>query len=221
MPTTLLPQGIRSFRHAHPVLLLAAVATIAIAVMTSATVVRFDAALGGLARTAASAIPNDAGFAVSTLGGTALVMPLMAASALLLCVFRHWRGALTVVLSVLGTQALVALVKGVVERPRPQSNSALADASGFSFPSAHSATAMALYATLTLIAAGACHGRARVVVALAGFSLVVAVGLSRIQLAAHYPTDVLAGWLTGAAVVGASWLLVRRLAAPRAAQARS
>ena len=217
MPTTLLPQGIRGFTHAHPVLLLAAVATIATAVTTSATVVRFDAALGALARASASAIPSDAGFAISTLAGTEMVMPLTAVSALLLLALREWRGALTVVLSVVGTQALVAIVKGVVERPRPASNSAMADASGFSFPSAHSATAMALYATLTLLAAGACHGRARIAVAMVGFSLVAAVGLSRVLLAAHYPTDVLAGWLTGAAVVGASWLLVRRLAGPRAA----
>ena len=55
---------------------------------------------------------------------------------------------------------------------------------------------------------------------MAGFSLVAAIGLSRILLAAHYPTDVLAGWLTGAAAVGVSWLLVRRLAVPRGAQAR-
>ena len=220
MPNTLLPQGIRSLSHGHPVLLLAAVATIAAAVMTSTTVVRLDAALGGLARTAASAIPHDAGFAVSTLGGTDLVMPLTVVSALVLCALREWRGALTVLLAVVGTQGLVALVKGAVERPRPESNSAMADASGFSFPSAHSATAMALYATLTLLAAGACRGRARAAVAVVGFSLVVAVGLSRIMLAAHYPTDVLAGWLTGAAVVGASWLLVRRVAVPRAAQAR-
>ena len=217
MPTRLLPQGIRGLTHAHPVLLMAAVATIAAGVMTSATVVKLDAALGGLARTAASVIPTDAGFAISTLGGTEMVMPLTAASALLLCALREWRGALTVVLSVVGTQGLVALVKGTVERPRPESNSAMADASGFSFPSAHSATAMALYATLTFLAAGACSGRARAAVALAGFSLVTAVGLSRVLLAAHYPTDVLAGWLTGAAVVGASWLVVRRLGGPRAA----
>ena len=220
MSTKLLPQGIRSLRHTHPVLLLVAVATIAAAVMTSATVVRFDAALGGLARASAGAIPTDAGFAISTLGGTDLVMPLTAVSALVLCTLREWRGALTVLLSVVGTQGLVALVKITVERPRPASNSSIADASGSSFPSAHSATAMALYATLTLLGAGACRGRARIVVWLAGFSLIASVGLSRILLAAHYPTDVLAGWLTGAAVVGASWLLVRRVAVPRAASAR-
>ncbi len=211
------PQAVRLLIRAHPALLLASVGAIAVAVELSTTVVRLDAALGSLARAGASALPHNLEFAVSTLAGTTLVMPLTAVCAIGLCAARHWRGALTVVLAVVGTQALVALIKGLVERPRPEMNSALADASGFSFPSAHSATAIALYATLTLIGARATRGHARVLVVLAGASVVAAVGLSRVLVAAHYPSDVLAGWLTGAAVVAASSLLVSRLAvSPRA-----
>ena len=114
-------------------------------------------------------------------------------------------------LAVLGTQAVVDLIKLTVERPRPELNGTLAEASGFSFPSAHSATGMALYATLTLLAARACSGRARVAIVAAGTSVIAAIGLSRVFLAAHYPIDVLAGWLTGGALVVASWLLVRRI----------
>ena len=222
MSTTSLAQRFRNARHAHPVALLAIVTTIALAVMHSTTVVRLDAALGSLARTlaAASDVPIQTAFMVSTLAGTDLVMPLTAVCALVLWFTRHRRGALTLALSVVGTQALVAVIKSVVERPRPESNSAIADASGFSFPSAHSATAVALYATLTLLAASACRGRARVAVVLAGASVIGAVGASRVIVAAHYPTDVLAGWLTGAAVVAGMWLLVRALVLPRAAPAR-
>ena len=220
MPITLPKQGIRNVKHGHPALLLAVVAAIAVAVEMSTTVVRFDAALGSLARASAAAIPHDVELGVSLLAGTHIVMPLTAVCALGLCAIRHWRGALTVVLAVLGTQGLVALMKGFVERPRPAANSSLAEASGFSFPSAHSATAIALYATLTLIAAGACHGKARVMVVVAGMSVVVAVGLSRILVAAHYPTDVLAGWLTGAAVVAACSLLASRISISRVALPR-
>lgn len=220
MPITLPRQGIRNVKHGHPALLLLGVAAIAVAVERSTTVVKLDAALGGLARTAAGAIPSEMEFGVSMLAGTDIVMPLTAVCALGLCAVRHWRGALTVVLAVLGTQGLVALIKGFVERPRPQANSSMAEASGFSFPSAHSATAIALYATLTLIAAGACHGRARVMVVVTGLSVVVGVGLSRILVAAHYPSDVLAGWLTGAAVVAACSLLASRISISRVALSR-
>ena len=220
MPITLPRQGIRNVKHGHPALLLALVAAIAVAVELSTTVVRLDAAAGALARAWASAIPNEYETGISLLAGTHIVMPLTVVCALGLCAARHWRGALTVVLAVVGTQGLVALIKSFVERPRPAANSALADASGFSFPSAHSATAIALYATLTLIAAGACHGRARVLVALAGASVVLAVGLSRILVAAHYPSDVLAGWLTGGAMVAACSLLASRISISRVALPR-
>ena len=220
MPITLPRNAIQIIKHAHPALFLAVVAGIAAAVEISTTVVRLDAALGGLARAAASAVPRDSELAVSTLAATELVMPVTAVCALGLCAARHWRGALTLVLAVVGTQGLVAIIKGLVERPRPHLNSSVAEASGFSFPSAHSATAIALYATLTLIGAKACHGRARLMVVLIGACVVVAVGLSRVLVAAHYPTDVLAGWLTGAAVVAACWLLASRISISRVALPR-
>jgi undecaprenyl-diphosphatase len=159
----------------------------------------------------AGALPVDLGFAISELGATDFALPLTLGATLLLVVLRHWRGALTLMLAVVATQAVVQLIKIVVERPRPAANAGLAEASGFSFPSAHSATSMAVYATLAFLAARACHGRLRAAVVICAVALVAAVGSSRVLLAAHYPIDVLAGWLTGGALVVASWLLVRRL----------
>jgi undecaprenyl-diphosphatase len=200
--------------HPAPPLLLAGVALLAAAVTTSATVAEFDAAVGRLARAATAGMSHDAGYALSALGGTDLVTPLAAAGAALLVLLRHWRGALTLVLAVLATQGVVQLIKVWVERPRPAANHGLAEAAGFSFPSAHSATSMALYATLALVAGRACRARGlRVAVLACAAALVGAIGLSRILLAAHYPIDVLAGWLTGAALVGASWLLAKKVLA--------
>ena len=203
------------FLHpASPALLLVPVALLAALVMTSSTVVHLDGLLGRVAR-GAGGTPRHVEFLVTALGGTDVVMPLTAAAALVLCLLRHWQGAVTLVLAVVATQAVVDLIKVVVERPRPAANQAIADASGSSFPSAHSATSMALYATLALLAARACRGKTRLGVAAVGAAVVVAVGLSRVLLAAHYPTDVLAGWLVGAALVAGSCVLVGRLRAPR------
>jgi membrane-associated phospholipid phosphatase len=206
-------------RHpAHPLLLLGFVLLLAVAVTMSASVVHLDATMGRIIRATVGDISLQPGFLVSTLASTNLVLPLTAAAALALCLLRHWGGALTLALAVLGTQAVVDLIKLLVERPRPALNGTMAEASGYSFPSAHSATGMALYATLTLLAARATSGRLRVAIVAGGTALIGAIGLSRVMLAAHYPIDVVAGWMTGGAVLLASWLLVRRvgLRMPRA-----
>jgi membrane-associated phospholipid phosphatase len=199
-------------RHsANPALLLAFVALLAVGVTFSATVVQLDAMLGDGTRALASELSAHPGFLASALASTDVVLPLTGVAVLVLCLLRHWCGALTLALAVLSTQAVVGLIKVAVERPRPALNGHIAEASGFSFPSAHSATGMALYATLTFLAARYCSGRARLAVVAAGTSVIAAIGMSRVVLAAHYPIDVLAGWLTGGALVAASWLLFRRL----------
>ena len=200
--------------------LAAAVTALGTVVSFSTTVAAFDAALGSLARTdqwgSLVAFSTD----VSALASTDLIIPVTATAVAVLALVRHWHGALTLALSVLATQAVVHLVKVLVDRPRPAANDAMTAAAGHSFPSAHSATAVALYATLALVVAHRCTGWVRAAVLGAGGAVVVAIGLSRIQLGAHYPIDVVAGWLTGAALVLAIWALVGRLAvrpAPRPA----
>lgn len=186
----------------------AAVAVLGTLVSFSASVSALDGAIGSLTRThRLVALAVD----VSALASTDLILPLTAVAVAALACARHWHGALTLALSVLGTQAVVQLVKFTVDRPRPAVNGAMTEAHGPSFPSAHSATAVALYATLAVLMAHRCHGWKRIAVMAAGGVVVAAVGISRIQLGAHYPLDVLAGWITGAALLLAFWALVARL----------
>lgn len=158
-----------------------------------------------------------ASFAVTELGATDTVLPLTAVCAALLLAFRRFGGALALVVSVALTQLVVDVVKETVSRPRPPANEALADASGFSFPSGHSATSAALFGVLTLIAIRHARGSCRAAAAAAGVVLIAGVGASRVLLGAHYPTDVLAGWLTGGTVAVAS-VAVARCASRRAAR---
>jgi membrane-associated phospholipid phosphatase len=155
--------------------------------------------------------------AVTSLADTDIVVIVTIVLATALTLLRHWHGALVLALSVALTQVTVALVKDLVSRPRPADRYAVGEPSGFSFPSGHSATSVALYATVALIAAGVVTGRARLAIVAAGAAVVLVVGASRVYLGAHFPTDVLAGWLTGAAVVAFSWALVSRLRPARLA----
>jgi undecaprenyl-diphosphatase len=145
---------------------------------------------------------------------TALFVTVVAVAILLLR--RHWRSAIALALVFPVTQGAVSLVKLIVERPRPDANSALAEAGGFSFPSAHSATSVAVYATIAFILIRASrHGHSRIAIATLAAALVLAVGLSRVLLGAHYPTDVLAGWTFGALVASLCWLAAARIPLPR------
>jgi undecaprenyl-diphosphatase len=185
----------------------------------SATMTGVDATVSGAVQANLLQPVITWSFSITELGSTDLVLHVTVLAVAVLAAARHWHGALAVVLSVVCTQAIVDLVKIIVARPRPAANEALAEASGSSFPSAHSATSMALYAMLAFIAARECRGRARIVVAGCGAAIVIAVGLSRVLLGAHYPTDVLAGWLVGGVVVVGSWFVATRLPSRRTAPA--
>jgi undecaprenyl-diphosphatase len=153
---------------------------------------------------------------LANLASTRTALAVTIVGALILLVTRHWRGAIALALVYPVTQGAVQLVKVVVERPRPEANATVAEASGFSFPSAHSATSVAVYATIAFILIRASrHGHSRVAVASLAAAVVLAVGLSRVLLGAHYPTDVLAGWTFGALLASLCWLAASRMPLPR------
>lgn len=84
-------------------------------------------------------------------------------------------------------------------RVRPPMPERLVDISSLSFPSGHALNSMVVFGVLAVSACAITGRRWPVYVALCG-SLVI--GVSRVYLAAHWMTDVLAGWLIGAVLVG-------------------
>lgn len=115
-------------------------------------------------------------------------------------------------LSLIGNQLTVTLLKYVFARPRP--DMAVYAESSFSFPSGHSAVSVAFFGFLTYLLV-----RERVgpvfMSFLAGATLVLLIGLSRIYLVEHYLSDVLNGYLVGAlwALLGiwlTEWLRTKR-----------
>jgi undecaprenyl-diphosphatase len=108
---------------------------------------------------------------------------------------------------------LVAVVSGIVvshglkaafDRPRPDLVEHYAVVFTRSFPSGHSMLAAVVYLTLgALLARLHASWRAKAFLLGAAVAIVVLVGISRLLLAVHWPTDVLAGW-----AVGSSWALL-------------
>ena len=66
-----------------------------------------------------------------------------------------------------------------------------------------------------MVAAGELRPAARRLLIAGAAALVVVIGISRIYLGVHWPSDVLAGWTLGSAVAMAAWAALRRLSASR------
>ncbi len=101
------------------------------------------------------------------------------------------------IIAVGGTGALTWLLKQVYERGRPSINEAI-DAIGFSFPSGHSMGSLVFYGFLIYLIVRSQQNK----VIKIGFSmalglLILLIGTSRIYLGAHFPSDIIAGYIAG------------------------
>lgn len=148
---------------------------------------------------------------VTALGGVVLrnLVALAGAGALLWLGRR--RAARVLALTVAGGWAVDAALKLAVGRARPVIVPQLTDAGGASFPSGHSFNAAVVYVSLALAFAALSPDR-RVRAALVGgaMALALVIGVSRVWLGVHFPSDVLAGWLGGSAWAFTAALLAER-----------
>jgi undecaprenyl-diphosphatase len=112
-----------------------------------------------------------------------------------------------------GAMLLDPLLKALLHRPRPTIISHLTEASGSSFPSGHALVAAAAYLTLGAMIARHAQSRAgKAAVMAAAVLLVGLIGISRVYLGVHWPSDVIAGWTFGGAWALAVMMAKERLA---------
>lgn len=146
---------------------------------------------------------------LTVLGGATFAALLALIVVGYLLVSRHPMRALEVALSTAGGGAAALLLKEVFERPRPELVEPLYEVTSASYPSGHATMAAVVYLTLAiLIARFAQNHRQQLYVMATALLLVLVVGLTRVILGVHYPTDVLAGWTLGLLWALFSWLLV-------------
>jgi undecaprenyl-diphosphatase len=104
------------------------------------------------------------------------------------------------------------LLKHHYARPRPDLVPHLSQVYTSSFPSGHSMLAAVVYLTMGSLVASVISNRTLKVYVLAvAIALTGAVGMTRIYLGVHFPTDVLAGWLAGLVWALLCWLIARTL----------
>src|SRR5690606_10092665 len=144
---------------------------------------------------------------LTALGSMAVLSFVTAAATGYLILTRRIGGAVLVLVSVLGGILLSTLLKIGVDRPRPDIVARLAVVHTLSFPSGHAMMSAVTYLTLgTLMAGFAVGRRTRIYIVAVAVVTTITVGLTRIYLGVHWPTDVLAGWCIGAAWAMLCWL---------------
>jgi undecaprenyl-diphosphatase len=136
----------------------------------------------------------------TALGGAAVLTSAVAFAFLYFVVSRRLRLGLVLLSSAAGATAASTMFKLLIDRARPGSMEDAVPTFTASFPSGHALLTAAIIMPLAVLLARAIGdpARGRLVVGTAGL-VVVTVGLSRIALGVHWPSDVLAGWSFGLA----------------------
>jgi undecaprenyl-diphosphatase len=146
---------------------------------------------------------------VTALGSGVVLVSLVAATIVYLLLSGERAAALFVFASVAGGQVLSSTLKLGIDRPRPDIVPHLADVHTLSFPSGHAMLSAVTFLTLGALAARiAPKRRLKIFFILLAVIATLAVGISRVYLGVHWPSDVVAGWCAGAA-----WAMLCRLVA--------
>lgn len=121
------------------------------------------------------------------------------------------RAAFFLAAAVLGGWALLHALKWGFDRPRPDLVPHATRTYTSGFPSGHAMMSAVCYPTLAALCASVAE-RTRVKVYVMALAVLVTliVGVSRVYLGVHWPTDVLAGWLAGSLWALGVWRVMRR-----------
>jgi undecaprenyl-diphosphatase len=149
---------------------------------------------------------------ISALGGYTLMWLFGLAGLVWLIAAGKRAEAGGIAVSLIGSSVIDGLLKSWIARPRPDLVPHLVQVTNASFPSGHAMISSAVYLTLALMLAegmprDSWRGRAGRVAVVAFFSLLaVLIGMSRVYLGVHWPSDVLAGWCFGTAWALLVWM---------------
>lgn len=145
---------------------------------------------------------------ISAIGSPAVLAIIVISACILLRIRGKRRQPVLLFAATASGAVVVAMLKIVYGRARPEIIPHLVPALNLSFPSGHAADSAIVFSTIAAMLIAVEKDRnTRIFVALLAIALTLAIGLSRIYLGVHWPSDVLAGW-----AFGAGWALLWRIA---------
>ena len=147
---------------------------------------------------------------LSALGGFTFIWLFTALTTGFLALVKRWAALAIFLAAIVGASVLNALFKFSFHRDRPMVVPHLAEVSNSSFPSGHAMISAATYMTVGALLAHTQPSRAvRIYLLSVAAVLSVLIGLSRLYLGVHWPSDVLAGWAFGSAWALLFWIISR------------
>lgn len=141
-------------------------------------------------------------------GGVGVLTFILLAAVGFLYLQGKYRTILLLMAAILGGGTLSFFLKLGFDRPRPDLVSPMAYTISQSFPSGHALIAATTYLTLGALLAQVQQNRAlKAYLMFLAILLTLIIGLSRVYLGVHWPTDVLAGWTMGGIWALMCWLI--------------
>lgn len=155
---------------------------------------------------------EEIGRDITALGGIAPLCLMTAFVVGYLLIVRKYSAMWLVLVATVGGLVISTALKYLIDRPRPQLGEHLSHVYTQSFPSGHSMMSAVVYLTLGALLARLFRQRV-VKFYFIGAALMVTflVGISRVYMGVHWPTDVLAGWTAGLVWAILCWLAARWL----------
>lgn len=149
---------------------------------------------------------------ITALGSTIVLTLAVIVVSLYLWITNASSKALFLIAAVSLGSLLNRLLKIGYARPRPEIVAHGTFVSGESFPSGHTANSTIIYLMLGMMLARVeASYRVKLFIFSVGVTLALMIGMSRVYLGVHWPTDVLAGWAVGAAWVLMCWYVLIRI----------
>jgi undecaprenyl-diphosphatase len=150
------------------------------------------------------------------IGSTSVVIPVILITAVILfVVLKHRKELVLLIGGMLGQKLLNDLLKGVYQRARPDIHR-IVEETGYSYPSGHSMASFTFYSLLAYLLWRHLPSRGwRAALIVFSVFMILGIGLSRVYLGVHYPSDILGGYWVSGCWVALCIMLFRRFGRTR------